>query len=57
MILEDEATLKRFFKFADHVELQSENPDFPDIVIPESDYCHIKIVGKLTGLLTRKIDA
>ena len=57
VILENEATLKRFFKFADRVELQSENPDFPDIVIPESDYCHIKIAGKLTGLLTRKIDA
>ncbi len=57
VILENEATLKRFFKFTDRVELQSENPDFPDIVIPKSDNCHIRIAGKLAGLLTRKIDA
>lgn len=57
VILENEATLKRFFKFTDRVELQSENPDFPDIVIPKSDNCHIRIVGKLAGLLTRKINA
>ncbi len=57
VILENEATLKRFFKYTDRVELQSENPDFPDIVIPKSDYCHIRIAGKLAGLLTRKIDA
>jgi repressor LexA len=57
VILENEATLKRFFKFTDRVELQSENPDFPDIVIPKSDNCHIRIAGKLAGLLTRKINA
>ena len=57
VIIDNEATLKRFFKFADRVELQSENPDFPDIVIPKSDYSHIRIAGKLAGLLTRKIDA
>ena len=57
VILEDEATLKRFFKYTDRVELQSENPDFPNIVIPKSDNCHIRIAGKLAGLLTRKINA
>jgi len=57
VILENEATLKRFFKFKDRVELQSENPDFPNIVIPRSDNAHIRIAGKLAGLLTRKIDA
>lgn len=56
VIIDNEATLKRFFKFADRVELQSENPDFPDIVIPKFDYSHIRITGKLAGLLTRKID-
>jgi len=56
VILEDEATLKRFFKYTDRVELQSENPDFPNIVIPKSDNCHIRIAGKLAGLLTRKIN-
>ena len=54
VILEDEATLKRFFKYTDRVELQSENPDFHNIVIPKSDNNHIRIAGKLAGLLTRK---
>ncbi len=57
VILEDEATLKRFFKYPDRVELQSENPDFSNIVIPKSDNSHIRIAGKLAGLLTRKINA
>ena len=56
VILEDEATLKRFFKHADRIVLKSENPDFPDIVMPESDHCRIRIAGKLAGILTRKID-
>ncbi len=55
VIIEDEATLKRFFRYTDHVSLKSENFDFPDIVIPESDHCRIKIAGKLSGLLTKKI--
>ncbi len=57
VILENEATLKRFFKLTDRVELQSENPDFPNIVIPASENLQIRIVGKLAGLLTRKMDA
>jgi repressor LexA len=57
VILEDEATLKRFFKYTDRVELQSENQEFSSIVIPKSDNCRIRIAGKLAGLLTRKINA
>ncbi|MCK5164855.1 MAG: transcriptional repressor LexA [Desulfobacula sp.] len=57
VILEDEATLKRFFKYTDRVELRSENPEFSNIVIPKLDNSHIRIAGKLAGLLTRKINA
>jgi repressor LexA len=57
VILENEATLKRFFKLTDRVELQSENPDFPNIVIPASENLNIRIVGKLAGLLTRKMES
>ena len=57
VILENEATLKRFFKLTDRVELQSENPDFPNIVIPASENLYLRIVGKLAGLLTRKMES
>tara|TARA_B100000614_G_C14550769_1_gene493890 strand:- start:1275 stop:1910 length:636 start_codon:yes stop_codon:yes gene_type:complete len=56
VIIENEATLKRFFKYNDRVELRSENPDFPNIIVPQKDDCQIRIAGKLAGLLTRKID-
>jgi len=55
IILEDEATLKRFFKYSDRIVLKSENPDYPDIVMPESAHCRIRIAGKLAGLLTGKV--
>ncbi len=57
VILENEATLKRFFNFSDRVELQSENPDFPNIVLPASKNLQLRIVGKLAGLLTRKMES
>jgi len=56
VILEDDATLKRFFRYTDRVVLKSENPDFLDIVMQETDCRRIRIVGKLAGILTRKIN-
>ena len=56
VILEDEATLKRFFKYSDRIVLESENSDYPDIVIPESAHCRIRIAGKLAGILTGRVD-
>ena len=56
VILEDEATLKRFFKYTDRIVLESENQDYPDIVMPEAAHCRIRIAGKLAGILTGKVD-
>ncbi len=56
VILEDEATLKRFFKYSDRIVLKSENPDYPDIIMPEAAHCRIRIAGKLAGILTGKVD-
>jgi repressor LexA len=47
-LIEDEATVKRFFKEADHIRLQPENPRLNPILTKE-----VSILGKVTGLLRR----
>jgi repressor LexA len=53
VIIENEATLKRFFKYSDRILLQSENPDYPDIVFSKSNCCNLSVAGKLAGLLKK----
>jgi len=48
-LLEDEATVKRFFKEKDHIRLQPENRNMAPIITRD-----VKILGKVIGLL-RKI--
>lgn len=48
-LLDDEATVKRFFKEKDHIRLQPENPYLNPIIVND-----VKIIGKVIGLL-RKI--
>lgn len=57
VILEDEATLKRFFKYPDSIVLKSENSELSDISFSIDEYLNVRIVGKLVGLITRKIAA
>lgn len=45
-LLEDEATVKRFYKEKDYVVLKAENPEYAPII---SRY--VQIMGKVTGLL------
>jgi repressor LexA len=47
-MLEDEATLKRFFREADHFRLQPENDAMEPILTKDP-----RIVGKVTGVLRR----
>ena len=47
-LIEDEATVKRFFKEVDHIRLQPENPRLNPILTKE-----VSILGKVTGLLRR----
>ena len=49
-LLENEATVKRFFKEEDHIRLQPENPAYEPIISKD-----VKILGKVTGLF-RKFD-
>lgn len=48
-LMEDEATVKRFYKEKDHFRLQPENPIYEPIITN-----NLSIVGKVTGVL-RKI--
>jgi len=45
-MIEDEATVKRYYKTADHIELRPENSSMQPIIVPE-----VNIVGKVGGLL------
>ncbi len=47
-LLEDEATLKRFFREAGHVRLQPENDSMEPILTKDP-----RIIGKVTGVLRR----
>ncbi|WP_069649537.1 transcriptional repressor LexA [Caloranaerobacter ferrireducens] len=48
-LIEDEATIKRFFKEADHIRLQPENQYLEPIIVND-----VKILGKVIGVF-RKI--
>ncbi len=49
-LLDEEATVKRFFKEEDHIRLQPENSAYEPIISKD-----VKILGKVTGLF-RKFD-
>lgn len=48
-LVNGEATLKRFYREADHIRLQPENPDYPPIIIREGEG-DIAIVGKVVAI-------
>ncbi len=47
VLIEDEATVKRFFREGDGIRLQPENPALAPIIIRNKD---VKIIGKVIGL-------
>lgn len=44
--INDEATLKRFYKFGDSIVLRAENPNYKDIIIDASNTDTIRVIGK-----------
>ena len=44
-LVDDEATVKRFFNWGDHIELRAENPDFP----PLPEYRDVTVLGKVVA--------
>lgn len=50
-LIEDEATVKRFYKEEDHVRLQPENPRLEPIIV--SDAAEVHILGKVVGVFRK----
>ena len=48
-LIDNEATLKRFFREGDHIRLQPENSALEPIIIA-ADTREVAIIGKVTGL-------
>ena len=44
--IDDEATLKRFYKYANMIVLRAENPAYKDIVFTPEDHKEVRILGK-----------
>jgi hypothetical protein len=50
VLIDGEATLKRVFLFADHIELRAENPAFPSIIRMAEAMNDVRIEGLAVGL-------
>ena len=51
VIIDDEATLKRVYKYDDHISLCSENPRYKPINIKADDGKNIRIIGKAVAAM------
>ena len=49
-LIDDEATVKRFYKKANRVELRAENPAYEPIQVHQSDPRSIGLVGRVVGV-------
>jgi len=47
-LIEDEATVKRFYRDKGQIRLQPDNPSMAPILVPD-----VKILGKVIGLFRR----
>lgn len=44
--IDDEATLKRFYKYNDMILLKAENPEYKDMVYTPEDHKDVRVLGK-----------
>ncbi len=51
VVIDGEATLKRFIKENGKIKLRAENPAYPDIILEPGD--SVQIVGKLIGVIRK----
>ncbi|MFU0783522.1 MAG: LexA repressor [Thermoanaerobacterium thermosaccharolyticum] len=47
-LIEDEATVKRFYKESDHIRLQPENPSMDPIIVD-----NVMVLGKVVGVIRK----
>ena len=52
VMIDGEATLKRFYKYTDKIVLRAENPIYRDLVYTEEEYHNISIIGKALAFLS-----
>ena len=50
VMIDGEATVKRFYREADHIRLQAENPDMPPIVIERDEADSCQVLGEVVGV-------
>lgn len=53
VLIDNEVTLKRFYKHDNQIILQPENKEYPPIIIKEEDYKSIKILGEMIGVYAK----
>lgn len=53
--LDDEVTLKRVFHLKNAIQLQSDNPRYPAMVITPAEYDTVHIIGLVVGIISFEI--
>lgn len=51
LVDDDEATLKRFYRYDDHIELRAENPSFRDKAFWDADMSRVRVIGRATHFI------
>lgn len=54
VLIDDSATLKRFYKTDDQIILQPENNNYQPIIITEEDMRDVRILGEMVGVYSRR---
>lgn len=53
VLIEDDATLKRFYLSSDRLVLKSENPLFEDLTYPSNSCSDIRVLGRYLGIIRK----
>ena len=54
VLIDDTATLKRFYKTENQIILQPENKNYSPIIITEEDCKDIRILGEMVGVYSQR---
>lgn len=55
VLIDNEATLKRFYRSESYIELRAENPTFPPIILRDAQMEAVHILGKAVGFLSTNV--
>lgn len=53
--IDDEATLKRFYRYSDVIVLRAENPSYADIVLTPEEHKRVRVLGRAVWLQGRLV--